>query len=252
MPLNPKGRAEMLAKFNAMRKKSRKPGFDGEAIILGTKGGLTRKEILQVEERLRKKRELNLKTKIPYIQSPDNVMLIKGAKVSATELATRLSLNYLTKPLGITKAQKEFLKNILLHRAQKIKGTNISLRPSLELKLIEFANLFGENGQKKAELIAHKLTTRAKNLRKMAGKSKTKSDMFYNVTSTVGGLETYLSAYPPAEFAQHVIASIRERSLELNELKQTNISGKERYVNLLENQIKQAKKNYILFRQNNL
>jgi len=251
MPLTPKGRAEMLKRFNALRKVTRKPGFDGPPIILGATGGITRKKIRQVEERLIKKRNLHLETKILHIKSSDNIMLIKGAKVNATNLATRFSLNYLMKPLKINEAQKKVLKSIILHRAQNIKGTNIPLRPNLELMLIEFTNLFGENGHRKAELIAQKLTNRAKNLIKIVKKSKTECDLFYNAATPAGLMELYLSDYTPKEFAQHTLNLICKRELELKELKETNIPQKERYVKLLAEQILNAKRARLRYIQNN-
>ncbi len=252
MPLTPKGRAEMLKKFNAIREKTRKPGFYGSAIILGTTGGITRKKIRQVVHRLKQKRELNLGEKIPVLESHNNVMLRTGAKVNATELATRFSLKYLMKPferMNLTIQQKKSFEAVLLHRQQFIKGTNIELRPQLEILILKIANSFGEEGHKKALLLAEKLTQRGKTLRKMSYNSKEEGDAFVNISPRAATAEMLLRHIKGV--AKEVPSLISERTKELEALKKTNILGKEKYVKLIEAQIDEAIANYILFRKNN-
>jgi len=253
MPHQVKGRAEMLAKFNALRKKTRKPGFDGSAIILGTKGGLTRKKVGQIADRLKQKRDLNLKEKNAILNSYDNVMLRKGSNVNSTDLATKLSLRYLMKPLEIMKINKQQKKSfevILLHRQQVIKGTTIELYPKLQILILKLANSFGEQGHTKALPLAEKLTQRGKTLRNMSFKSKEEGDTFVNVSPKAGIAEALLRHIKGV--SQEVPSLINERKKELEALKTMDIPGKERYVKLIEAQIEEARANYILFRQNTM
>jgi hypothetical protein len=249
-----KGRAEILAKFNAKRKASRKPGFDGPAILLGSKGGLTRKKIKQTVERLKLKRELKLGEAIPVLESSHNIMQFNGLKVTSTDLATRLSLKYLMRPLkqmGLEKEQLKAFEALILKREQMIKGTNIQLRPPLEFLILNLANSFGENGLLKAGEVSRKITQRGETLRKLAQKSKNDSDAFYNVLPRVATTQQLLTQLPPETLIKMFPPAIRERELELERLKKMNITDKETFVKLLEGQIKQARREYILFRQNN-
>lgn len=255
MPHQVKGRAEMLAKFNAKRKATRKQGFDGPAIILGTKGGLTRKKIKQVVEKLKLKRELRLGEVTPKLESTHNIMQITGANVTATDLTTRFSLKYLMRPLkqmGLEKEQLSAFEAFILHRNQLIKGTNIQLRAPTEFLILDIINSFGENGFKKTGELSTKLTQRGEALRKLVQKSKNESDAFYNVLPRISTIHQLTTQIPAEELRQMFPPAIRERELELDRLKKMNIPEKERYVKLLEDQIKEARRNYILFRQNNM
>lgn len=254
MAYKPKGRAEMLKRFNQMREKSRKPGFGGPAIILGARGGMTRKKILQVVDKLKLKRELHLGEKVPQLKSHHNVMLTKGAKVTATDLVTRFSLRYLMRPLErmrINPQQRRAFEKIILFRERKIKGTNIDLNLSVEFYLLELANSFEENGHEKALVLARKLTQRGNALREMTRKSNKEGDTFYNVPQKAGVIEQILENISPRELAMEVTALIKERSMELERLKQMKIPQKERYVKLIEEQIERAKQQQVKYMFNN-
>ncbi len=249
-----KGRAEMLAKFNAKRKATRKPEHYDDAILLGSKGGLTRKKIQQVIGRMKKKRENYLGQEIPTVTSSDN-MLFTGSKATATDVATRLSLKYLMKPLKAMKLSQESLlafERLLLARGQIIKGTNISLRPPQEFLMLDLINSFGEDGYRKAQKVSEKLTQRGHNIQRLAIKSKlNESDVFYNVPPRAGIAQSYLGISKES-FIANFPSTLRERELELEQLKKENISNKEIFIKMLEDQVKKARKSYILFRQNNM
>lgn len=249
-----KGRQKILQAINQKRIQIRKPEHYDDAILLGSKGGLTRKKIKQIVGRMKKKREVYLEQNIPQILSSDKVLLT-GAKVTATDMATRISLKYLTKPLrlmGLSKEQLNSFERVLSYRGQTIKGTSIEVRPPLELLVLNIVVAFGENGYLKAREAAEKVAQRGITLRKMATKSKhEETDVFYNVAPRAMTVNTFLN-FKKETFLSQILPSIRERELELERLKKETIPNKETYIRTIENQIKEARKNYILFRQNNM
>ena len=249
-----KARQAILQRFDAKRKATRKPNFYDPAIILGKKGGLTRKKINQIEERLRKKVMEKEGKEINKLKSTDNVLMRKGLKVTSTDLAARMLTKYFMRPFLIQNKlshnQIKALEAIIRNRTRVIKGTNIQLSPNLTLLLLKFSNTLGENGYKKAKELSKLLTERGKSLSKMIKKSRTISDMFYNVYPRVATTEQFLNQ-PPEIFAKDIRESIIQRMKDLEQLNKINMPQKERYVKQIETEIKEAKENYILFRQNN-
>ena len=252
MPYKPKKRAEMLQMFNAKRKATRREGFGSPAIILGTKGGMTRKKVDQVVERLRQRMEESSKERIPVLRSSNKVLLCKGKHIPSTQVATRFSIKYLMKPLElmrITAQQSKIFKSILLHRRQYIKGTTIEIRPRAEFLIMELANSFGENGRQKALLFAEALSKRGKSFKEMAHKATTKSDTFLNVAQLATGPEIMLNSMN--FLIQEIPSLINQRRHELAKLQEMNIPRKEMYVRLIEDELKKAEENYITYRKNN-
>jgi hypothetical protein len=251
-----KGRAEMLKKFNKSRKLSRIDGFNDPAIILGSKGGLTRKKVRQAVDRMKLKRELRLGEKIPHLNSVDNVMISSGLKIQAIDVAARLSSKYLLKPLklmGLTQPQLKAFEALIIRRTDHmIKGTNIPLTAPVEFMLMNLINSFGEKGFERVGELSKKLTQRGESLRKLTNKSDRKSDAFYNIHPRVATIQGFTTQISAEDFGELISPTIREREIELEQLRKTNIPQKERYVKLLEEQIKKARRNYVLFRQNNL
>jgi hypothetical protein len=252
MPHQPKERAEMLQRFNARRKATRREGFGDFAIILGSKGGITRKKVDQVVERLRQRKEAHLKEKIAQLYAADKIPLRKESNVTSTQLATRFSLKYLMKPLElmrITGQQSKIFKSILLHRRQYIKGTTIEIRPRAEFLIMELANSFGKNGCQKALPFAEALSKRGKNFKEMAHKATTKSDTFLNVAQLATGPEIMLNSMN--FLIQEIPSLISERRHELAKLREINTPRKEMYVELIEEELKRAELNYDLYKRNN-
>lgn len=254
MPYKPKGRIEKQAALNAKRKESRKLGFDGPVILLGTKGGLTRKKIAQIIERVKEKREAHFKEKIPYIRSADKALIGKWSNATATDVAMRISKRYLIKPLKamkLSQSQIEIVSRIILRRStQTIPGTNIEVRQPLEFNLIELANAFGENGHEKAKRALEIVGKRGKNIFEMSNKTKTPSDMFVNVYQRVHSFAATLEYIAPKEMAQVMPSLIKERQEEIERLKTMNITNKETIIKKMEQEVQKARREYVRYRVN--
>jgi len=254
MPYKPKGRIEIQTRLNAKKKKVRKPGFDGPVILLGSKGGMTRKKILQVLNRLKEKKEIRLREKIPYISSADNIMMRKGIRVSATDMTTRLSQSYLMKGLEFKKlnqAQKRIVEEIISRRTQIIPGTNINLRPPFEFMFLKLANSFGKNGSPKAGEVLKHISKRAKNISKMSQKIQKESDAFLNIYPKIDILYELFSLWFPKGITEKIPSVIKERKEELDTLRTLNIPNKEVFVKKIEKEIQNTKKEYIQYLLNN-
>ncbi|MFA5125842.1 MAG: hypothetical protein WC462_02465 [archaeon] len=254
MPYKPKGRVEIQTRLNAKRKKVRKSGFDGPVILLGAKGGMTRKKILQVLNRLKEKKETRLREKIPYISSSDNIMMRKGIRVSATDMTMRLSQSYLMKGLEYKKlnqTQKRIVEEIISHRTQTIPGTNIQLRPPTEFMFLRLANSFGKNGSSKAKEVLKHISERARNISKMSQKIQKESDAFLNIYPKIDSLHGVFSLWFPKGITEKIPSVLKERVEELDTLRTLNIPNKEVFVKKIEKEIQNTKEEYIQYLINN-
>ncbi len=249
-----RARKAIIQKVDAKRRTTRKPDYYDPPIILGLRGGISRSEIKQIEERLRKKVGRKEGKEIEYIKSTDNILMKKGLSATSTDLATRLLTKYFMRPFTLKNKlapnQKKALEALLRQRDRKIKGTNIQLSPNHALLLLTFANSLGENGYKKASELTKQLDARGKALKNITKKTKTKSDMFHNVYPRINAIGQFYGIGIEV-FLKEVQETIAKRRQELEQLKTMNIPQKEKYVAQIEQELNQTKKNYILFRQKN-
>ena len=122
-----RARKAIIQKVDAKRRTTRKPDYYDPPIILGLRGGISRSEIKQIEERLRKKVGRKEGKEIEYIKSTDNILMKKGLSATSTDLATRLLTKYfMHSPLKINSQIKKKLLKHIKTRDRKIK-TNIQL-----------------------------------------------------------------------------------------------------------------------------
>ncbi len=255
MPYKPTGRIKKQTMFNEKRKKVRLTGYDGPAILLGSRGGITRKKLRQVVERMREQKEM--KTNPAYVEKINSHDKILGEKipVSATDISTRLVRKYLMKPFrknDLTEQQRKIISSIILQKPnQLIPGTKIRLRPDITVLLLDLVNSYKTGGYEKTKEAVQILANRGKALTKMTEKSKLLTDVFHNVSPRLHTPLMTLEIFTEKDLVAEVTNLISEREKELEELKRQRIKFREVYVKELEQQILHMKELIIRNRQNN-
>ncbi|HNV01612.1 MAG TPA: hypothetical protein PKK60_04260 [archaeon] len=254
MPYKPKGRETKQTIMDAKRKHVRLLGQDGRAILLGARGGITRKKLRQVVERMKQQKEM--KTKPMYIEKIESYDRILGERiqVSATDISTRLVRKYLMKPFrknDLTEHQRKIISSMILQRPnQVIPGTKIPLRPDITVLLLDLLNSYKKNGYEKTRETLQILANRGKALSKMTEKSKTLTDVFHNISPRVHTPIMTLELFSENDLVAEVKSLIPKRVKDLEELKNHRIKFKEIYVKEIEQQILHMKELIIKHRQN--
>ncbi|NMA44755.1 MAG: hypothetical protein GX950_03030 [Candidatus Diapherotrites archaeon] len=245
MPYIPKGRKVKQTKLNDTRQRARIPGYNSPAILLGTRGGITRKKLKQIVERMKDNKALKDKRPVANIQSHSRVLGERRA-ITATDVSTRIVRRYLMKPFGksnTTPQQRKIISSIITHRSnQLIQGTKIRVRPDMRVLLLDLMKSHESQGYEKTKKILETLANRGKSLTNMTKKSKTLNDVFYNVSPKIHVPLQLFELYTEKELISEVKTQIPKRQKELEQLKKLQLQHNNAYVKEIEQQIQHMKK----------
>jgi len=177
--------------------------------------------------------------------------------IPATEVTRRLAQKELLKSIKnipLARRQVKIIEELLDHRHQNIPGTTINLRPEYSLLFVELVNGLGE---KKTLKVLDTITKRSLAIQRLNTiEMKTGgpiSDVFMNIPGSVHGLKTRfeMSMENKHNFIGSLNEFIDQRRGDINQLKKSNLTSKERHIRILREQLKTAVMERVKFQSKN-